>query len=322
MKRVLFGVERVLFTAALLLGGCHVREFAVEQLSPTLARGARALESEPDLDLAKAAIPATLKQTEALLETAPRDRTLLESAAQGSLEYAFGILLDELESLPPKEEAKRQQLISRASSFYDRAFVYSGRSLATLDKQFPSVLAGDAESLRAACGRVDKRGARALLYAGMALASGADLNRGDLSYLADLPKAIVLLERAHSLDPNDFHAAAAMTLGLIYASPAMAGEDARSKAYFDEATRRTGGKYLLIPGLMARSYAVMIGDRALFQRTLQKVLATPENVDPGARLPNLLARRRAERDLRNESRFFHTNRVEKTGRLSTHRVGM
>ena len=83
----------------LLLAGCAVREYAVEKLSPTLARGARALEAEPDLELAKSAIPATLKQTEGLLETAPHDRTLLEAASQGSLEYAFGPLLDDLESL-------------------------------------------------------------------------------------------------------------------------------------------------------------------------------------------------------------------------------
>src|SRR6185295_15327368 len=100
----------------LILAGCHVREYVVEKLSPTLARGARALEAEPDLELAKAAIPATLKQTEGLLETAPHDRVLLEAAAQGSLEYAFGPLLDELESLPPGEKARCEELMVRATA--------------------------------------------------------------------------------------------------------------------------------------------------------------------------------------------------------------
>jgi tetratricopeptide (TPR) repeat protein len=300
----------------LCLCGCAVREFAVEQLSPTLARGARALESEPDLELAKSAIPAVLKQTEGLLETAPHDRTLLEAAAQGSLEYAFGIILDELESLPPDESKKRQELVSRATALYGRAFVYSARTLATLDPAFPSVLAGDVEPLRAACARLDKRAARSLLFAGMSLASATELNRGDLSHLVDLPKAVVLLERAHALDPDDFHAGASMTLGLIYAN---LGDSARSKAYFDEALQRTGGKYLLIPGLMARSYAVMMGDRALFERTLQRVLDTPEDVEPGARLANLLARRRAARDLEHKERFFPSR--AKSNRVSTHREG-
>jgi hypothetical protein len=106
-----------------------VREFAVKQIAPTLALGGRALAGESDLDLARSTIPGSLKQTEAFLETAPHDRTLLESASQGSLEYAFGILLDQLESLPPKEEAKRQALVSRTTAFYDRAFVYAGRAL-------------------------------------------------------------------------------------------------------------------------------------------------------------------------------------------------
>ncbi len=286
-----------------VLFGCQVRRVAVSELAPTLDRGSRALEAEPDLEVAKAAIPATLKQTEGLLETAPHDRTLLDSAAKGSLEYAFGILLDELESLPEGAREKRRVLISRATGMYDRALVYSARSLAQLDKRFPDALGADPETLRAACAHIDKRGAHALLFAGMSMASAADIDRGDLSRLVDLPKAIILLERSHELDPDAFHAAAAMTLGLIYASPAMADPD-RAKTYFDEAIHRTGGNYLLIPGFMARSYAVVTGDRALFERTLRGILATPENVDPQSRLPNLLAKRRAARDLAHEASVF------------------
>src|SRR5205823_2700626 len=70
------------------------------------------------------------------------------------------------------------------------------------------------------------------------------------------------------------------------------------------AERRTHGKFLLIPGFMARTYAVAAGDRALFRRTLQRVRDTPEDIDPDERLPNLLARRRAVRDLQQENRFF------------------
>jgi hypothetical protein len=215
-------------------------------------------------------------------------------------------------------------LISRTTALYDRAFVYAGRSLATLDSRFPAALAARPDELREVVAHLDHRAARPLLFAGIALASAADLDRGDLSRLVDLPRAIVLLERAHALDPGDFHAGAAMTLGLVYASPAMAGEQARSKAYFDEATARTGGKYLLIPGFMARSYAVVIGDRALFEKTLRQILATPDNVAPESRLPNLLARRRAARDLGRADTFF-VNRGGKnrarTNRAATHRAG-
>jgi tetratricopeptide (TPR) repeat protein len=295
---------RFLAPVLILSFGCEVRRVAVSELAPTLARGARAMESEPDLEVAKSAIPTTLKQTEGLLETAPNDRVLLESAAQGSLEYAFGILLDQLEALPPSAHEERRVLISRATKMYDRALVYSGRSLAQLDKQFPNALGGDLDSLRAASARIDKRGARALLFAGMSIASAADLDRGDFSRLVDLPKAIVLLERAHELDPDDFHAGAAMTLGLVYASPAMAGSRDLSQKYFDEAIRRTGGKFLLIQGLMARTLFVDRGDRQAFRATLQKILDTPENVNPDSRLPNLLARRRAARDLAREHEFF------------------
>ncbi len=287
-----------------VLFGCQVRRVAVSELAPTLDRGSRALEAEPDLEVAKAAIPATLKQTEGLLETAPHDRTLLDSAAKGSLEYAFGILLDELESLPEGAREKRRVLISRATGMYDRALVYSARSLAQLDKRFPDALGADPETLRAACAHIDKRGAHALLFAGMSMASAADIDRGDLSRLVDLPKAIILLERSHELDPDAFHAAAAMTLGLIYASPAMAAQRDQSQRYFEEAIRRTGGKFLIIPGLMARTLYVERGDRARFRSTLQKIVDSSPNLAPDVRLPNLLARRRAARDLAHEQEFF------------------
>jgi hypothetical protein len=251
--------------------------------------------------------------------TAPHDRVLLELAARGSLEYAFGPVTDELETLPPAAKQRRQELLERATALYGRALVYSSRALATLDKSFPQALAGDAETTRRAAAHLGKRAARALLFAGMALAASADLNRGDLSHLVDLPKAIVLLERAHALDPDDAHSAAAMMLGMIYASPAFAGEEATSKRWFDEAARRTHGKFLPIPGFMARTYAVAVGDRALFQKTLKQVRDTPGDVEPNARLPNLLARRRAARDLAHEDEFF--SRTKKLSRRPVHRAG-
>jgi len=55
---------------------------------------------------------------------------------------------------------------------------------------------------------------------------------------------------------------------------------------------------------MARYYAVVTQDRALFESTLKEVLNTPANVYPEYRLANELAKRRAKRYLEHVEDYF------------------
>jgi hypothetical protein len=228
--------------------------------------------------------------------------------AQGYLEYAFGFLEDDYEAMPddPKHQVERDALAARATDLYDRSLRYALDLLATWDKQFPDMFKKDVASADGETKKVEKEGAPGLLFAGVALASGINLNRTDLARVVELPKAIALVKRSHELDPAFYNAGAAMTLGIIYCSQgkAIGGDPDLGKKYFDEAIAATGGKYLMTKVMLARNYAVIVQDRPLFEKTLKEVIATPADVYPAQRLANELAKKRAARYLAHAEDYF------------------
>jgi hypothetical protein len=238
----------------------------------------------------------------------PDNRTLLEVVAQGYLEYAFGFLEDELESLPDDEKhaPERERLIHRATELYERSLGYSMKLLEKEDKNIGAAMARDAAAVESECKRLGKKSTSALLFAGIALASAINLNRNDVSRVVELPKAVALVKRAYELDRSFYNGGAAMTLGTVYAAQgkAMGGDPDAAKRYFEESTATSQGKYLMPRVMMARYYAVVVQDRPLFEKTLKEVLATPANVFPENRLANELAHRRAKRYLAHAEDYF------------------
>jgi tetratricopeptide (TPR) repeat protein len=291
---------------ALVAAGCHLDRFTAHLTAPLLSNGTRSFDAEGDLEIARAAAPAQLKAADGLLETVPEDRRVLELVARGYLLYTFGFVEDELESTPGGEHEQQQTLVARATALYDRALGFALRLLVTYDRGFRDAFAHDQATLAREARRLGRDAVPGLVLGGMALSSSANLNRADLSRAVELPKAIAMLERAHELDPSYYWAASPMVLGIIYGSePAsLGGDPARAKRYFDEALALTHGRYLLVQVMMARAYAVAVHDRALFERTLRDVLATPADVEPRARLANEMARRRAARYLARAADFF------------------
>jgi hypothetical protein len=273
-----------------------------------LFEASRAFAQESDVQFAREAAPGQLKTADGFLVSSPENRYLLEILARGYLEYAFGFLEDDLESMPDDaaHHAERELMAQRCSAFYDRALGYALRELGTFGKGVPAAFKKDTGALEAAIGELPKAAAPALLYAGQALASAINLNRADIARVAELPKAVALVKRSYALDKSFYNGIAAMTLGIINASQgkALGGNPDASKRYFEDAMAVTNGKYLLARVLMARFYAVVTQDRPLFDKLLKDAIATPADTLPAARLPNELAHRRAARYLKQAEDLF------------------
>jgi hypothetical protein len=280
-----------------VFAGCDLERTAVRITAPIAKRGTRALESESDIEFARAAAAGAIKTAEGLLETEPQNRDALELTANGYVEYAFGFLEDDLESTDDPERQKAAA--ARATNMYDRALGFALRYLATFDAGFPEAFRAGGAALDRALDALPREAAPGLTYAGVALASGINLNRGDPSRLVDLPKAVRLLERARQLDHTFGAGLAPMVLGLIYAQqPALGGEPARARELFEESIAVTGGAYLMNRVSYAHAYGRAVGDRNLLETTLTQVLAEPvERLPRQYRLANELARRRAARYL-------------------------
>ena len=283
------------------LGGCSLNKFTVDSTAPVLLVGMSALDRESDLQFAREGAPANLITVETFLVSSPDNRALLEVLANGYAQYPFAFLEDDLEALGDSGTPVQQQLLTRRSThFYDRSFEHALHLAALHDESIRKAVTGDAAGLEAVLARWKSPGdAPGLFWMGLAMASAINLNKDDMDRIADLPKAIALLERAHAIAPAYFNHGAAMSLGVVYASQGkeMGGDPDRARKLFDEVIGATGGRHLIARTLLARTYATVVQDRALFEKTLKDVLATPASVWPEQRLANELAQRKAARYL-------------------------
>ena len=73
----------------------------------------------------------------------------------------------------------------------------------------------------------------------------------------------------------------------------LGGNPDKARNHFEQALKLTGGKYLLIPFLYSKTYAVQNQDQDLFRVQLQKVLETSEDILPEQRLANQVAKKKA-----------------------------
>jgi hypothetical protein len=297
--------------AGVILAGAGCQDFmvnmTVDSTAPVLKRASASFDAESDIQLARDALPGQLKTIDGFLAVRPEQPDLLELTALAYVQYAFGFLEDDLEALPPGDSPARRTLVARCTDFYDRAYDMGLRHVALARKEVPRLArSGRIDELDAALARVGKDAVPGLNWAGLGLASAINLHRDDLDRVAELPRAMALLQRAYALDPRYYNYNAPLALAVIYASQgkAVGGDPDRARKLFDEVDRGTGGKYLMGKVLFARYYATVVQDRALFESTLKQVLATPAAVWPEQRLANELAHRRAARYLAQAQDLF------------------
>ena len=280
---------------ALFVPACSIKKITIDTTATLMKDGGRAMEKESDLDVARAAAPGQIKSVEGILESAPAHRGLLEISSRACLEYAFGFLEDDVESLTAaKDAAARQAQSARATQMYDRAFGYAMRLLGTYDADIRGALERGGTSWDTAVGKLPADSVPGLTFGGMAMASAIGLNRSDPARLADLPKAKVLLERSRALDPRFNHGGASMSLGIIHAQ---LGDRDASRRYFREAIDTAGEGYLLPRVAMAKFLLTEPKDRKERHSILEAVLSAPRDAFPENRLANEVARRRAARYL-------------------------
>src|SRR2546423_7731627 len=133
MMRLRIGGPALLLASCVTfaLAGCDLKEFTVSTTAPVLRAAADTLPQESDVQLARDSAPASLKTVEGFWQSAQKNPDLLSILAQGYIEYTFGFLEDDYESLPDdaKHSDQRDALAARATGLYDRALGYAIRLL-------------------------------------------------------------------------------------------------------------------------------------------------------------------------------------------------
>ena len=294
LPRQLHGSRRG-FTFALLVAmlasGCSTSQIVVRGAMPLMDGGFTAMNRETDLELARDAIPATLKMLEGMSLEDPRNAQLRLYLAQGFYGYSYGFV--------------EQENPERAVALYTRCVEHAGAALSSLG------FAADPESaplpaLDAALTRATSRQVSALFWAASCLAKRTDVQRTDPRSIAELARAARLMERVLALDENYYFGGPHLFFGVYYGgrAPMFGGDFARSEQHFTQARAATQGKLLLADLLHAEFLARQQLDRTTFRQRLTAVVDAPDDLFPEMAFVNQIAKQRARHLLTKESEWF------------------
>lgn len=288
------------------LCGCAgwVERRAVRTTVDLIGRTRAAMAQESDIELARNAIPGSIKTLEGFYLVDPGNRALLALLAESYCQYAAGFLQDDWEAaILAGQRAEAHALRARARALAARCVGYA---VLLLDDDWQQTIYRDPDALVDLAARSDGDAVEGMFWAALGLGTMIGMNPTDHTLGPYLPAVVAMLERVIALAPDFAQGLPHMTLAIILGarSAAVGGDPARAAALFERARAITGGKALMVDVMMARSYAVSTRDQALFRSLLERVVRTPASAWPAQRLANELAHRKARRYLAHEQRFF------------------
>lgn len=273
-----------------ILSGCSIKKLAVSQMAGLMEDGFPAYMKETDPELVRDAMPANLKLIEAMLETDPNNPTLLLLACQGFSAYAF-LFIEEHDPI-------------RAKKLYDRAKKY-GFAMLKQRRLIPDAIY-DLDAWDKKLTDAGKDDVPAIFWTAFAWGGKIQLDRESPSSLADIPFVIRLAEQTAILDPTYWFAGPDTFLGFYHGNvpKPIGGKPELSKQHFEAALELNGRNFLMVQVLYARSYAIQVQDRDLFNALLSEVIESSEDVLPEAALSNAIAREKAKKLIKQSDEFF------------------
>jgi len=280
----------IIFFIFPVLSGCSMKKIAVAQVADLMKGGFNTYMKETDTELVRDSMAANLKFIEAMLENDPDNSDLQLLACQGFASYAFSFV----EETNPK----------RAKKLYQRAKNY-GFALLKERHLVPDNIY-DLDAWDKILSHARKEDVPAIFWTAFAWGGKIQLDRESPSSLADIPFVIRLVEQAVTLDPTYWFAGPDTFLGFYHGNvpKPIGGKPDLSKQHFETALTLTDRNFLMIQVLYARSYAIQVQDRDLFNKLLSEVIESGEDVFPEAALSNAIAREKAKKLIKQSDNFF------------------
>lgn len=258
---------------------------------PMIEGGMMALNREADLQLAQDAMPANIELMEGMIINAPTNKDLRNYAAQAYYGYAYGFI----------EDTNPQ----RAANFYKRglnhALINLGRS--GLSKK---ILSGNLQLIKKQLSHLDEDDIAALFWGASNWAKWIDHNRDKPEAIADLPKAVMLMQRVLELDETFFMAGPHVFFGVYNGSrsPMLGGNYELSLQHFNKAQSINNGELLIVDLLHAQYLDRQKFDQKSFHQRLSKIINSTKNNNPDLTLLNNIAKSKAKKILQKESQWF------------------
>lgn len=295
----------------LALAGCDTRKFTVNTTSKVLVMAQPGLQQEADYELARQAIPGSLKTVEGFWMVDPDNPRLVKILTEGYCSYGTGFVEDDWEAAKFKEDIEAIDYHNtRSTKIFTRCLNYA---LKVLGSRWQKELFSDVATVKKLLADTSSERRFEMMYAGVALGSIINHNLSNVEMLGYLPNVQAILEHVVALDEkkgppaNRMHAALPyVALGMLHSGrpAAMGGEPEKAKAMFQKALELTDNKMLLARTLMGYRVGMQTNDRAFFHEQLKQVIETAPSVWPEQRLANEVAHRKARRYLKHEKELF------------------
>ncbi len=281
----------LLLSILLMLGGCSFNQLTVRASMPMIEGGIQALYKEPDLELARAAFPPNIELLEGMLINDPANEKLHTYAAQAYYGYAFGFIEDSDKT--------------RASNFYYRGFRHGLLALNEYGLG-PDTFSAELKNVADEIKQLNNNAVATMFWTASCLAKWIDMNRDNPQSIAELPKAVMLMERVLELDENYFLAGPHVFFGVYYGSrsPMLGGDFKKSEHHFDMARKFNNNRLLIIDVLQAQYLERQQFDQATFHQLLQHVLMADDNLYPEQALANAIAKNKAQLFMQKEQQWF------------------
>jgi len=273
------------------LTACSLSQVTTRAAMPLIEGGITAMNQQTDLQLAKDSLPANLSLIEGMLINDPGNEALQLYAAQAYYGYAFGFIED---SNP-----------ERAAKLYTRCYqhtqkVLSGYAITS------ARLNGTLNELQNSINSLNKNAVPALFWAASCWAKSIDLNRDKARSLAQLPKAVMLMQRVLELDEHYYMSGAHIFFGVYYGSksPMLGGNYSLSEQHFAQADKANNNKLLIVKLLQAQYLERQRFNQQTFHNLLTHIIQASESLYPEQTLINQIAKQKASLLLKKEDQWF------------------
>lgn len=262
--------------------------------------GSDAVNTLHDFEVARAVARAGLGTLEGMYKLAPDNEDALFLLTRSWAGASFAFTEDDYEQA---EEAKDDQLAAyhkaRTRAGFERARFYGVQLLKKKAPGFDEATR-NSDTMRAYMLKNFNHASEApdLLWASYAWIGLVGIAKDDPEVVANLYVGVAIAERAVELDEKLEHGLGHILLGAYHARTAQSELD-EAKQHFDRAMQINEGKFLSTQLQYAQRYYCAKSDKANYEKMLNEVLKAGDPI-PEARLPNLIAKRRARRYLDNK----------------------
>ena len=290
------GIPGLLLSAALTVSttGCLQKVMVAGTLKGAREASA-AMNTFQDYGVAEAAALAGMAQLEGFHWLAPENADGLFMLTRGWGGVSFGFIMDDVErAREAGNEPLEEYNLARASAGFQRAVFYGTEMIAQVAPGFDEARRSSA-TLTAWLEEnfADPDQAEMLVQFGYAWLGRVAVAPDVPELVAELFVGVEFIRHSVALDETVQYGMGLTILGAYHARSPMAELD-EAKKYFERALAVNQGKFLVTKLQFATQYYCSKGDKENYFKLLNEVLAVPDPL-PLARLPNLIAKRRARR---------------------------